>query len=466
MSIPSPYNGNALNFLESLKKSFLKSHLAQLLLITLLILGSRSLSAQVREGQITSAEVFTKQGFIKGCDNSIKVITFTAYITADGPCEATYRWTRNDGALGREQTLIFKEAGTQILTTTWTLSHAAYSGWEKVQFSKPNTFSSNQAAFEIYCCEKETVNNCKINPFTMTICAQSMLGSFKNLVKGIDTNICNTTYGISTTTSAMYASCYTPSANLSGLVSYAAFYVKSDTAFRISWSSTNLGYDYYGACRPNPILWPVGMPENHVYGALLVPIDAYKASPYKDNYLLIKQDALRPEDIADLLGWYLEPSTGYIATTEPVRYNDRLSSKGTVVKVRLKTGEDILCYVLNNYDTGGTMYWKDECVGDDGVITKITTQPKIETTDGQGLIQISPNPFTVDTEIKMNIPTTAKQATLSIYNLAGVTVKQVSIAERGTFSYKLSATGLKSGLYICSLNVDGKVNTQKMIVGQ
>lgn len=463
-AIPAYSLDNTYQMFQSFDRLLFRSHMIQAFVLIWLLLCSLSLSAQTR-GKIISAEVFTKQTVTQGCDSNVKVITFTAYVTADGPCEASYRWSRNDGGLGSIQSLTFKEAGTQVITTTWSLWLPAYVGWEKVTFSKPNVLSSNQANFEIYCCQKETAPNCKTNPFTINPCALDLLGSFKNLVKDIGTRICNARVGYITVSSAMNASCYTPGANLSGIATYSSFYAPRDSAFRVSWSADNLGYDYYGACRPEPIVWPKGMGENHVYSALLIPVDAYKVSPHKGTYELLKEDAIRPTDIADLLGSYIEPASGYIGTTESINYNNRYSSKGIVVKVRLKTGEEVLCYVLNNYDTAGTMYWKDPCVGEDGgVITKITTQPRLDATETQVLYPSSPNPFTTETEIRMNIPATAKQAVLAVYNQEGVAVKQIGIADRGAVGVKLSAQGLKAGIYVCSLHVDGKAYTQKIVV--
>ena len=46
---------------------------------------------------------------------------FRGYITADGPGRVKYTFTRSDGATGPVYIMDFKRAGTQAVTTDWTL---------------------------------------------------------------------------------------------------------------------------------------------------------------------------------------------------------------------------------------------------------------------------------------------------------------------------------------------------------
>ncbi len=63
--------------------------------------------------------------------------------------------------------------------------------------------------------------------------------------------------------------------------------------------------------------------------------------------------------IEKILAVYMEEKGGFISTTEAASYNSRNSSKGIVVKVKLKRGGTELCYLVNNYDDAGTIYWKE-----------------------------------------------------------------------------------------------------------
>lgn len=78
------------------------------------------------------------------------MIRFSGHITMDGPGTVTYTFTRSDGASGPTQTLEFKEAGTQPLSTTWTLGDAQatapYEGWLAVRVLSPNELESSREA--------------------------------------------------------------------------------------------------------------------------------------------------------------------------------------------------------------------------------------------------------------------------------------------------------------------------------
>ena len=81
------------------------------------------------------------------------------------------------------------------------------------------------------------------------------------------------------------------------------------------------------------------------------------------------------------------------------------------------------------------------------------------------LFQNNPNPFSVDTEIKMTLPETAASARVVVYNLEGKQLKEVTVKERGSASVKIMANELGAGMYIYALIVDGKVvDTKRMIL--
>jgi hypothetical protein len=81
------------------------------------------------------------------------------------------------------------------------------------------------------------------------------------------------------------------------------------------------------------------------------------------------------------------------------------------------------------------------------------------------LFQNNPNPFSVDTEIKMTLPETTASARVIVYNLEGKQLKEVTVKERGSASVKIVANELGAGMYIYALIVDGKVvDTKRMIL--
>jgi len=75
---------------------------------------------------------------------------FSARITTNGAGTVTYRWERSDGAVGPTQSLTFAGAGTQTVTTSWTLG-ARGTYWERVHILSPNDIYSNQATFTNNC---------------------------------------------------------------------------------------------------------------------------------------------------------------------------------------------------------------------------------------------------------------------------------------------------------------------------
>ena len=80
------------------------------------------------------------------------------------------------------------------------------------------------------------------------------------------------------------------------------------------------------------------------------------------------------------------------------------------------------------------------------------------------LYQNAPNPFTERTEIKFDLPATAKNAFIYIFNMQGTLVKQIAISAMQR-SVLINGSELTAGMYLYSLLVDGKeVDTKKMIL--
>jgi hypothetical protein len=81
------------------------------------------------------------------------------------------------------------------------------------------------------------------------------------------------------------------------------------------------------------------------------------------------------------------------------------------------------------------------------------------------LYQNNPNPFSTDTEIKMEVSESAGSAVLMVYNLEGRQLKDVRVQGRGKTSVKIGGSELNAGMYLYALIVDGKVvDTKRMIL--
>ena len=81
------------------------------------------------------------------------------------------------------------------------------------------------------------------------------------------------------------------------------------------------------------------------------------------------------------------------------------------------------------------------------------------------LLQNNPNPFSLDTEIKMVLPETARNANIIVYNLEGKQLKDLVVKQRGNATITILGNELSAGMYIYALIVDGKVvDTKRMIL--
>jgi len=81
------------------------------------------------------------------------------------------------------------------------------------------------------------------------------------------------------------------------------------------------------------------------------------------------------------------------------------------------------------------------------------------------LYQNTPNPFSLNTEIRFYVPQSVKKAQLCIYNLQGAQIKQIVVTQRGEGSLWISGSELNAGIYLYALIVDGKeVDVKRMIL--
>ena len=90
-------------------------------------------------------------------------VVFNGYITANGPGTVKYTFTRSDGARAQAYAMDFKEAGTQAVSTDWTLGDAStlarYEGWQALKILSPNEMESSHetGSFSITCGQQKPV---------------------------------------------------------------------------------------------------------------------------------------------------------------------------------------------------------------------------------------------------------------------------------------------------------------------
>jgi len=109
----------------------------------------------------------------------------------------------------------------------------------------------------------------------------------------------------------------------------------------------------------------------------------------------------------------------------------------------------------------------DELKSSDTSVKKATLQPTSLTPVGTGaavLYQNAPNPFSVQTSIRFEIPQTVQHALLYIFNMNGTLLKSIQIYQRGEGNEILNANEFKAGMYLYSLVTDGRiVDTKQMM---
>ncbi|MCE1254871.1 MAG: hypothetical protein LWX83_15150 [Anaerolineae bacterium] len=99
---------------------------------------------------VTSATLNASPNSYNGsCASGVK-ITFNGSITANRAGTVKYHFERSDGATDSVKTLDFSGAGTQSVSTTWTLS-TSLTGWQKIYIDEPNHQSLGQADFTLTC---------------------------------------------------------------------------------------------------------------------------------------------------------------------------------------------------------------------------------------------------------------------------------------------------------------------------
>jgi serine protease AprX len=80
-------------------------------------------------------------------------------------------------------------------------------------------------------------------------------------------------------------------------------------------------------------------------------------------------------------------------------------------------------------------------------------------------LTISPNPFTMTTNIEFTLKKDAV-VTLEVFDIGGRIIRSYEIAEplkAGSYSYPFDSSKLRPGVYLCRLNCGGKITMKKMV---
>ena len=81
------------------------------------------------------------------------------------------------------------------------------------------------------------------------------------------------------------------------------------------------------------------------------------------------------------------------------------------------------------------------------------------------LYQNTPNPFSIQTTVKFEIPETVQSAQLHICNMTGTLLKTITVNQRGTGNVTINANEFGAGMYLYSLVCDGRiVDTKQMLL--
>ena len=116
-----------------------------------ILLFNRGLAAKVTEVVVT----VTPPSYEGECP---KRFDFEAKITVDTPGTVKYQWTRSDGAIAPVRKLIFKQPGSEKVTSFWQLGSEGkryIKYWKAIKILVPNRYDSEKAEFSLECTEQD-----------------------------------------------------------------------------------------------------------------------------------------------------------------------------------------------------------------------------------------------------------------------------------------------------------------------
>jgi hypothetical protein len=107
--------------------------------------------------QVTSVSMSSNASSVAVSCPPGKKFVFTAKISVNAAGTVTYHWVTSDGGTSNDETLVFNEAGSQSVSTSWALgtkksvSPNPFSGWVQIYINNPNHQSFGRINFKITC---------------------------------------------------------------------------------------------------------------------------------------------------------------------------------------------------------------------------------------------------------------------------------------------------------------------------
>jgi len=111
---------------------------------------------------------------------------------------------------------------------------------------------------------------------------------------------------------------------------------------------------------------------------------------------------------------------------------------------------------------------ENNCCNSSSILKSVSIGSVSQTDSGDSaakLYQNAPNPFSTQTTIKFEIPSSVGNAQLYICNMTGTLLKTIPINQRGSGNVTVTGNELKAGMYLYSLVDDGKIiDTKQMLL--
>lgn len=140
-----------------------------------LILSTLPVRSSAAAQKFRVTDVSLKVDNANGGGSCPVTLNFTGSISTDSAGTVQYVFIRSDGASGPVQTLDFKAAGTQTVSTSWTLGDAkalpAYQGWQALRIISPNALESSHetGSFAMKCGESSNAPRPLASSFRVTL---------------------------------------------------------------------------------------------------------------------------------------------------------------------------------------------------------------------------------------------------------------------------------------------------------
>jgi uncharacterized surface protein with fasciclin (FAS1) repeats len=165
------------------------SFTTSLAIVTLVFSFILLITASAHKQEFRVTEVVLKPDDPKPSGPCPVTVHSAGYITTNGRGTVKYTFTRSDGVTAPVFTLEFKVAGTQSVSTDWTLGDAAtlpaYQGWQAIKILSPNEMESshNSGAFALSCGKAADASQHESSGDLLSVLASS--DSFTLLLKGL-----------------------------------------------------------------------------------------------------------------------------------------------------------------------------------------------------------------------------------------------------------------------------------------